>query len=233
MCCRLTSFGWRDITQPVVQPIPWPISFKIITPVQNYYFCKQPIRFLLISISVLFLTGESFLYFDYGPAENLERYGTTYPPEYNLTQVTVPVYLVHADNDPFAPNEVCVANIIFYRLYYSKFWFHYFLNRTWLGWSRDWVTWKPLFGWTVLRSVTEILYGHLAWLNWFTFRLSICYRHLSPTRNPFRWSRMRITSYWESLDCELLVTSRIQQSHLNFPPYLLLLLHTRIKFYQI
>jgi hypothetical protein len=108
-----------------------------------------------------------------------------------------------------------------------------FLNRTWLGWSRDWVTWKPLFGWTVLRSVTEILYGHLAWLNWFTFRLSICYRHLSPTRNPFRWSRMRITSFWESLDCELLVTSRIRQSHLNFPPYLLLLLHTRIKFYQI
>lgn len=121
----------------------------------------------------------------------------------------------------------------FPRLYYGKFWFHYLLNRTWLGWSRDWVTWKPLFGWTVLRSVTEILYGHLAWLNWFTFRLSICYRHLSPTRNPFRWSRMRITSFWESLDCELLVTSRIRQSHLNFPSYLLLLLHTRIKFYQI
>nr|CAH0102067.1 unnamed protein product [Daphnia galeata] len=50
-------------------------------------------------------SGESFLYFDYGPADNLIRYGTTYPPEYNLTQVTVPVYLVHADNDPFAPNE--------------------------------------------------------------------------------------------------------------------------------
>jgi hypothetical protein len=54
--------------------------------------------------------GESFLYFDYGPADNLIRYGTTYPPEYNLTQVTVPVYLVHADNDPFAPNEVGRAN---------------------------------------------------------------------------------------------------------------------------
>lgn len=50
--------------------------------------------------------GESFLYFDHGPAENLKRYGTPYPPEYNLTLVTAPVFLVHADSDPFAPPEV-------------------------------------------------------------------------------------------------------------------------------
>ncbi|XP_046459313.1 gastric triacylglycerol lipase-like [Daphnia pulex] len=50
-------------------------------------------------------SGDSFLHFDYGSAENLKRYGTTYPPEYNLTKVTVPVYLVYGDNDPFAPIE--------------------------------------------------------------------------------------------------------------------------------
>ncbi|XP_057368505.1 gastric triacylglycerol lipase-like [Daphnia carinata] len=49
--------------------------------------------------------GESFLKFDYGPERNLERYGTPYPPEYNLTLVTAPVFLVHADNDPFAPPQ--------------------------------------------------------------------------------------------------------------------------------
>jgi lysosomal acid lipase/cholesteryl ester hydrolase len=56
---------------------------------------------------VTFDSGDSFLHFDYGSAENLKRYGTTYPPEYNLTKVTVPVYLVYGDNDPFAPIEVC------------------------------------------------------------------------------------------------------------------------------
>lgn len=50
-------------------------------------------------------SGESFLHFDHGPDGNMERYGTVHPPEYNLTRVTAPVYLVHADNDPFATVE--------------------------------------------------------------------------------------------------------------------------------
>lgn len=51
-------------------------------------------------------TGESFLRFDFGADENIARYGTPYPPEYNLTRVTAPVFLIHADSDPFAPPEV-------------------------------------------------------------------------------------------------------------------------------
>jgi len=50
--------------------------------------------------------GESFLHFDFGAEENMARYGTAYPPEYNLTKVTAPVFLIHADSDPFAPPEV-------------------------------------------------------------------------------------------------------------------------------
>lgn len=65
--------------------------------------------------NIVLFTGESFLYFDFGPAENLKRYGRVDPPEYNLTLVTAPVYLVHADNDPFAPLEV-----IFYQRCYRE-----------------------------------------------------------------------------------------------------------------
>lgn len=36
----------------------------------------------------------------------MERYGTPYAAEYNLTKVTTPVYLVGADSDPFAPPKV-------------------------------------------------------------------------------------------------------------------------------
>ncbi|XP_046645897.1 lipase lipl-4-like [Daphnia pulicaria] len=49
--------------------------------------------------------GESFLRFDFGTEKNMVRYGTAYPPEYNLTKVTTPVFLIHADSDPFAPPE--------------------------------------------------------------------------------------------------------------------------------
>lgn len=50
--------------------------------------------------------GETFNYFDHGPTGNLERYGTAFAAEYNLSQVTVPVYLFSGERDPFAPPEV-------------------------------------------------------------------------------------------------------------------------------
>ena len=54
-------------------------------------------------------------YFDYGKTENLIRYGTAHPPEYNLTRVMTPVLLIHADNDPFAPPEVIATLLQYYK----------------------------------------------------------------------------------------------------------------------
>lgn len=70
-------------------------------------------------------TGESFNHFDYGTEENRKRYGMTYPPEYNLTLVTVPVILVHADNDPFAPPEVLwmLTSLVMFLIFDQSFLF--------------------------------------------------------------------------------------------------------------
>ncbi|XP_046638088.1 gastric triacylglycerol lipase-like isoform X3 [Daphnia pulicaria] len=56
------------------------------------------IQFLQNSIS-----GESFNHFDYGCYENLKRYGSCTPAQYNLSLVTAPVYLISGDRDPIAP----------------------------------------------------------------------------------------------------------------------------------
>ena len=53
-----------------------------------------------------FLTGEEFHRFDYGPRENIKKYGQPTPPTYDLSLVKAPVYLYFGDNDPLAPPEV-------------------------------------------------------------------------------------------------------------------------------
>ncbi|XP_065225620.1 lipase 3-like [Planococcus citri] len=50
---------------------------------------------------------QSFRHFDYGPAKNLEIYGTTLPTEYNISDIQVPVRIYHAKEDNAAtPEEV-------------------------------------------------------------------------------------------------------------------------------
>ncbi len=100
---RMMYFVLPDIIRLEDRRMSWLIFFKTTTRVKIFF---KFIQCFQRKCQLLSLTGESFLYFDHGPAGNLERYGTTYPPEYNLTLVTAPVYLVHADNDPFAPIEV-------------------------------------------------------------------------------------------------------------------------------
>ncbi|XP_065225612.1 lipase 3-like isoform X2 [Planococcus citri] len=49
----------------------------------------------------------SFSHYDHGPAKNLEIYGTQLPPEYNISNIRVPVRLYHAKGDFAAtPQEV-------------------------------------------------------------------------------------------------------------------------------
>jgi len=50
-------------------------------------------------------SGEKFTQFDYGRRENVERYGTAEPPEYDLAMVTVPVYIFWSQNDPISPPQ--------------------------------------------------------------------------------------------------------------------------------
>ncbi|XP_065225626.1 lipase 1-like [Planococcus citri] len=47
----------------------------------------------------MFQLGRSFSYFDYGPKENMEIYGATSPPKYNITEIHIPVRIYHSKLD--------------------------------------------------------------------------------------------------------------------------------------
>ncbi|XP_034241809.1 lipase 3-like [Thrips palmi] len=52
---------------------------------------------------VQILVSGEFKMFDYGPRENLARYGQTTPPFYALSNVRAPIYLNYAEGDPLSP----------------------------------------------------------------------------------------------------------------------------------
>lgn len=43
--------------------------------------------------------GGNFQSFDYGSAENMNRYGQVEPPLYNLDNISAPIALIYANND--------------------------------------------------------------------------------------------------------------------------------------
>lgn len=59
--------------------------------------------------------SEEFQQFDYGAEENLKRYGSTKPPQYDLSKLRVPIYLIRSDNDNLSAKEVnvVVVSLIF------------------------------------------------------------------------------------------------------------------------
>ena len=69
----------------------------------------------------LFLTGK-FRKFDYGVAGNMKKYGQEQPPDYNLSNVTVPVDLYYGTND------IVSAPQVGYRLYSELSIGHEFFN---------------------------------------------------------------------------------------------------------
>lgn len=52
------------------------------------------------------VNSAQFRRFDYGWIENLIQYGSTSPPNYDLSKVTAPVALFYSDNDALAGVEV-------------------------------------------------------------------------------------------------------------------------------
>ena len=50
--------------------------------------------------------GRQFLDFDHGAVKNFRRYGQVFPPAFNLSQVTAPVYLFWGPGDLIATPEV-------------------------------------------------------------------------------------------------------------------------------
>ena len=55
-----------------------------------------------VHFAQLFRNGGKFQQFDHGALKNLAFYGSTTPPEYDLSKVTVPTMLYSGDNDGFA-----------------------------------------------------------------------------------------------------------------------------------
>lgn len=45
------------------------------------------------------INSQKFRKFDYGIVNNLNRYKSTEPPDYNISNITAPVALFYSDND--------------------------------------------------------------------------------------------------------------------------------------
>ena len=61
---------------------------------------------MTIYASFLRSTGFVFNSFDYGPEENMKRYGTETPKTYDLKKVTTPVHIFWGENDYIADPRV-------------------------------------------------------------------------------------------------------------------------------
>ena len=59
----------------------------------------------------LYLFSGKFRKFDYGRAGNIKKYDKTNPPDYNLRNIRLPVYLHYATNDIIADVQVSIALI--------------------------------------------------------------------------------------------------------------------------
>ena len=57
------------------------------------------------AITKLHFAG-GFGQFDFGEKKNMEKYGQSTPPQYNLSLVTSPVALYYSDNDRLSPVQV-------------------------------------------------------------------------------------------------------------------------------
>jgi hypothetical protein len=67
------------------------------------------ILFFLKVLNILFLTvsfSGKFREFDYGPRKNMERYGQSEPPNYNLKNLTAPTSLYYGTGDLLISPEV-------------------------------------------------------------------------------------------------------------------------------
>lgn len=71
-------------------------------------FSHTFLHYTLRKQSIIKFVSGKFQQFDYGYLENLERYGQTEPPQYDLSKVTSPVALFYANNDWLVSEKVLV-----------------------------------------------------------------------------------------------------------------------------
>ncbi len=59
-----------------------------------------------VSCILIVLSGSTFIPYDFGFLGNLRHYGKFRPPPYDLSKITVPVYLFYGHNDLLVRPEV-------------------------------------------------------------------------------------------------------------------------------
>lgn len=58
-----------------------------------------------------FYTANKFKKYNFGPVKNQKVYGSTEPPEYNLSNIIAPMTWLYADNDTLGIPEVTLCNL--------------------------------------------------------------------------------------------------------------------------
>lgn len=68
----------------------------------HFKVCKWKISFDVN----LFLSSDHFRKYDYGKIENIKRYNSTTPPDYDLSKVVAATYIYHSKYDIMATPKV-------------------------------------------------------------------------------------------------------------------------------
>ena len=66
-----------------------------------------------MNLNVAFTFPDKFQLYDFGLKDNLEKYGTIDPPQYNWTNVKIPSVIFYSNDDWLAPPQVIYLEILF------------------------------------------------------------------------------------------------------------------------
>lgn len=77
----------------------------------NFYFYISIINNVTVLVSIHFLLSGTFKQYDWGPKENMRRYHSKKPPEYNIKNITAPVAIFYGETDAFVTKEVKSVNL--------------------------------------------------------------------------------------------------------------------------
>lgn len=68
------------------------------------YLCNM--QYSYYDTLLYFIILERFCKYDYGVNGNMHHYNMKSPPDYNLSKVTTPVYVIHSKNDHLSATKV-------------------------------------------------------------------------------------------------------------------------------
>lgn len=101
LCTIKSAFKYCRLFIDIAQGINLPINDDTILDIISEF--PQPMSAKTLKHMLQLLSSGRFGHYDYGPAGNLLHYGTKTSPDYDLSKITAPTYIMHSKEDTLVP----------------------------------------------------------------------------------------------------------------------------------